>query len=318
MALQITQPGFLTLLQDLGRFGQHHLGLTTGGPMDPWAFRMANRLLENHDNAVAMEITMGGLKAKATQDFCLAVTGAKVDVAIDGKSQPQWQTLFIKKNQTLELGYATQGCRIYIAVAGGLDVGTQFGSASTVVREHIGGLNGAKLEAGTTLNIVDNRFAKPGWRLAEQDIPQYASDVVLRVIPGYQQHYFPRQQQRRFFYHEFEISDLADRMGYRLKGPKIECEISGLLSEGICLGAIQIPADGQPIILMNDRQTIGGYPKIGSVLSLDLAKLAQLTPGAKVSFEPISMDHAHNLLHLASHKFNQIELMPCAMETNHE
>lgn len=318
MALQIINPGFLTLLQDAGRFGQHHLGLTTGGPMDPFAFRMANRLVDNDANAVALEITMGGFKASATEDMCIALTGAKVDVSIDGTKQPQWQMLNLKKGQKLELAYVTQGCRIYLSVAGGFDVAKQFGSASTVVREDIGGIDGAKLNAGTELKLAVKNLPSQAWFLPESHVPEYKSHAVLRVIPGYQEKHFSRHQQRRFFYHEFKISDLADRMGYRLQGPKIECEISGLLSEGICLGAIQIPADGQPIVLMNDRQTIGGYPKIGSVLSLDLANLAQLTPGAMVSFEPISIDHAHNLLHLAEHKFKQIELKPAALETQYE
>ncbi|EAT12405.1 biotin-dependent carboxyltransferase [Bermanella marisrubri] len=318
MALQIIDPGFLTLTQDLGRFGQHHLGLTTGGPMDPFAFRFANRLVDNQANSVALEITMGGFKAVATQDMCVAVTGAKVDVSVDGKRQPQWRTLYIKNGQKIELAYAVKGCRIYLSVAGGFDIKKQFDSASAVVREGIGGINGGKLESGAELKLKKRNSLNQAWYLPESYIPNYGNHAVLRVIPGYQEKHFSRHQQRRFFYHDFRISDLADRMGYRLQGPKIECDINGILSEGICLGAIQIPADGQPIVLMNDRQTIGGYPKIGSVLSLDLAKLSQLTPGATVNFEPISIDHAHNLLHLADHKFKQIELKPCLLEANHE
>ena len=122
----------------------------------------------------------------------------------------------------------------------------------------------------------------------------------MRVIPGYQQRHFSRYQQRRFFSHAFEVSERCDRMGYRLEGPAIHCDIEGILSEGICFGAIQVPADGQPIVLLNDRQTIGGYPKIGSALSLDCAHLAQLRPGGTVHFAPISPHAAHNALHLAA------------------
>ena len=136
------------------------------------------------------------------------------------------------------------------------------------------------------------------YKLREEDQPVYQRDIRVRVISGYQSAHFPALQQRRFFGSEFEVSDRADRMGYRLNGPVIKCDIEGILSEGICQGAIQIPADGQPIVLMNDRQTIGGYPKIGSALSLDLHQLGQLTPGAGVQFERIDLQEAHNILHL--------------------
>jgi len=134
--------------------------------------------------------------------------------------------------------------------------------------------------------------------------------LELRVIPGYQIDSFSSLQQQRFFSGEFITTDRADRMGFRLNGPAINCDIDGILSEGICYGAIQIPPDGQPIILLNDRQTIGGYPKIGAVLSLDLPKLAQSMPGTPIRFTRISVDDAHCLLHLAKHRFQRAELLP--------
>lgn len=302
MSLHIVNPGILSLLQDAGRFGQHSLGLTTGGPMDPLAFQWANRLVGNDGNATTIEVTVGGFKAQAKRDLVVAVTGAKTKVAINGIEKNQWQTLSLKQGESIELGYATEGCRIYLAAAGGFDIEEQFGSTATVLREGIGGVDGKGLTANEVLPVGDSNLSAVNFQRVV-DVPVYESIVTLRVIPGYQEHAFSRHQQRMFFYHEYEVSDLADRMGYRLKGPAVECELNGILSEGICLGAIQVPADGQPIILMNDRQTIGGYPKLGSVLSLDLAKLAQLTPGGRVRFEPITIDHAHNLLHLARHKF---------------
>lgn len=311
---EIQSPGILSLLQDAGRYGQHTIGLTSGGPMDPLAYKWANRLLNNSDNATVIEITVGGLKIKSRTNTFVAVTGAVVPVKINGTEQSQWQTLAIKKDDVLELGFATQGCRIYLAVAGGFQVESQFTSTSTVTREGIGGLEGTKLNLGDTLPLCESADSKIEMKtLPSEHIPEYSNEVTLRVIPGYQQKEFSRHQQRMFFYHEYSISELCDRMGYRLSGPSVTCNIDGILSEGIALGAIQIPKDGQPIILMNDRQTIGGYPKIGSVLSLDLAKLAQLTQGAKVRFEPITIDHAHNLLMLAQHKFNNTQLEPVAL-----
>ena len=309
----IITPGILSLLQDAGRYGQHAIGLTTGGPMDPLAFKWANRLLNNDTNATVIETTVGGLKLKANTDTVIAVTGAKVMLTINGDEKPQWQTLEIKNGDVIELAYATQGCRIYLAVAGGFQVPQQFESSSTVLREGIGGLNGSALTAGDELPVEKNKNVSMK-KLPNECIPEYESDVTLRVIPGYQQHEFSRHDQRMFFYHEYEVSDLCDRMGYRLSGPAVNCQIDGILSEGIALGAIQIPKDGQPIILMNDRQTIGGYPKIGSVLSMDLAKLSQLTQGGKVKFEPITIDHAHNLLVLAQHKFENTQLEPLELQ----
>jgi allophanate hydrolase subunit 2 len=170
-------------------------------------------------------------------------------------------------------------------------------------------MTGGKLEPGDLLKC-DSVSAAPCLRLAEADRPRYATHVQLRVVPGYQDHSFTRLQQRRFFSGIYTVTDRADRMGYRLQGPVIECALEGILSEGICHGAIQIPADGQPIVLLNDRQTIGGYPKIGSALSLDTAKLAQLMPGSTVGFEPISPYAAHNALHLAASRF-----LRCTPET---
>jgi biotin-dependent carboxylase-like uncharacterized protein len=311
---EILSPGILSLLQDAGRYGQHTIGLTNGGPMDPLAFKWANRLLSNDENSTVIETTVGGLKLKSTIDTYITITGAKVNVSINGIESAQWQTLSVKKDDVIELGYATQGCRIYLGVAGGFQVEKQFSSTSTVVRENVGGLNGAALKVGNKLAVVDNKQPANHLKLPEKDIPDYSSDITLRVIPSYQQHDFSRHEQRMFFQNEYSVSDLCDRMGYRLSGQKITCDIQGILSEGIALGAIQVPKDGQPIILMNDRQTIGGYPKIGSVLSLDLAKLAQLTQGAKVRFKPITIDHAHNLLLLAQHKFNNTQLEPLALQ----
>ena len=307
--LKILQSGIMSLIQDEGRFGQHSVGLTTGGPLDPLAFKWANRLVGNAENVAAIEVTVGGLKLRCMCNTYIAVTGAKVDVKINGHFHEQWQTLQLKKDDELELGYATQGCRIYVAVASGLNVPQQFNSNSTVIREGIGGLNGKALQQGDELPLFNETKVLPQYQLPEKDRPEYSDSVTLRLIPGYQEQHFSRHEQRMFFYHEYSVSDLCDRMGNRLSGPKVQCDIGGILSEGICLGAVQIPQDGQPIVLMNDRQTIGGYPKIGSVLSLDLAYLAQLGPGGKVKFEPITIDHAHNELALAQYKYGAQELV---------
>ena len=166
-----------------------------------------------------------------------------------------------------------------------------------------------KLNAGDLLPCEADRD-QVLLRLSPESRPAYSKDIVLRVIPGYQQSSFPPLQQRRFFSGDYTVTERADRMGYRLEGPVIECELNGILSEGICQGAIQIPADGQPIVLLQDRQTIGGYPKIGAALSLDTARLAQLMPGGRVKFREITPFDAHNALQLAASRFHRTHPEP--------
>ncbi len=298
MSLEVLQPGVLSLLQDRGRFGQHRIGLTNGGPLDTEAFLYCNRLLSNDDNCTALEISYGGSRFRAGVDTYLCVTGAETPLTINGKERPLWAVHQVAAGDEIALDFATRGCRNYLGVAGGFRIEPSFGSTATVMRESIGGLRGEKLQAGDILPCAPTRDRKCYYLPAERQ-PHYQNMVTVRVIPGYQQAHFSRLQQRRFFSHGYTVSERSDRMGCRLEGPAISCEIEGILSEGICFGAIQIPADGQPIVLLNDRQTIGGYPKIGSALSLDASRLSQLRPGDTVHFAPISPHGAHNALHLA-------------------
>lgn len=302
----IENPGLLSLLTDTGRFGQAHLGLTTGGPMDPFAFRVANALVGNHANATLIETTLGGLSLKAGADGLIAVTGAVTRVMIDGKDRPMWQSHRVRQGQIIELGQPQQGLRNYVAVSGGFDVKQEFGSTSTVLREGIGGLGGTRLQQGDKLAVGQSAASTCCRWLPESAIPDYGVTRPLRLITGYQYSDFPLYSRQRFFTSAYNVSAQADRMGYRLSGPAIPCGSRSMLSEGIALGAVQVPADGQPIVLLNDRQTIGGYPKLGSVLSLDCARLAQWGPGTTISFEPVSIEQAHNLLHLYQARVTRI------------
>jgi len=306
----VKHPGLLTLIQDSGRFGKHNLGLTNGGPLDVLAFDWANRLLGNDSNATALEISFGGLSLESEIDTAIVVTGAEIPIKINDETMPQWQTHSVKKGDIIELGYTTNGTRAYLAVAGGFSIPLSFGSSATVVREKIGGLNGDKLQVGDHLPC-DTRENSQHYRLAEDDRPQYNDGAILRVVLGYQQSAFDPVEHRRFFGSQYQVTDRSDRMGFRLEGEAIKSSIVGMLSEGICHGAIQIPADGQPIVLMNDRQTIGGYPKIGSVIPLDTAKLAQLSPGTTINFESISPEYAHNLHWLAKSQYERTQPVKC-------
>ncbi len=306
----VRQPGLLSLLHDRGRYGAHNLGLTTGGPLDSLAFDWANRMLGNDINATCIEISFGGLVLEAGLDTSFVVTGAQAPCKLNGEEFAQWCTQDIQSGDKLEIGFTSAGTRCYLAVSGGFDIAPSFGSTSTVVRENIGGINGDKLQAGDQLPCSGTRLTQHCF-LAEGDRPVYADFAELRVVPGYQQAAFSPLQQWRFFNTEYRLSERCDRMGFRLEGETVHSNMIGMLSEGICHGAIQIPADGQPIVLMNDRQTIGGYPKIGSVIPLDTACLAQLSPGAAVRFERISIEQAHNIHCLEQARFARTTLEPC-------
>jgi biotin-dependent carboxylase-like uncharacterized protein len=311
--LVVKQPGVLSLLQDNGRFGFHRLGLTNGGPLDAGAFNWANRLCENSPGTTALELTVGGLVVEVQQPVRLAVTGANADLSINGNAVDMWRTHCLEPGDSLKVGYASQGLRLYLAVTGGFSVEPQFGSTATVVREGVGGLCGRSLEAGDRLHCeaFEASDSSSNWRLESGLRPRYRQEATLRMVPGYQQAQFSEESRARFFSSEYEVTNQSDRMGYRLKGPVITAQVDGVLSEGICHGAVQVPPDGQPIVLLNDRQTIGGYPKIGSVLALDTARLAQLRAGARVRFEAVSIDEARKINAAAYRRFMAIKPEPC-------
>lgn len=313
MSVEIVKPGVLSLLMDAGRYGQHGLGLTTGGPLDEPAFFWANSLVGNAPDATAIEISVGGFELRATQELIFAVTGAAMPLTVDGESQPLWQSHRIQAGSTLKLDFAKQGARSYLAVAGGFDIAPQFGATATVVREGIGGLNGKALAAGDQLPTGTPNGQPTLQRLPDPLQPQYPPSPVLHVVEGYQVAHFSSAQRALFYSNDYALSPQCDRMGFRLSGPALKCDIGGIVSEGICLGAIQVPADGQPIVLLNDRQTIGGYPKIGSVFSEDLPQLAQLLPGARVRFEALDAHTAHAQLLLAARRRDiaLTQLEPC-------
>lgn len=294
----VKQPGLLTLIQDQGRYGAHNLGLTNGGPLDPLAFDWANRLLGNDINDTCLEVSFGGLTLESQVDSSIAITGAELSCKINGKVIEQWRSHVIHKNDLLEFGYVTAGVRAYLAVSGGFQIAPSFGSSATVVREKVGGLNGDKLQAGDELPCAATSTTGV-LSVAEADRPQYGiqngTQAVLRVVLGYQHQAFEPLERFKFFSFDYKVTDRSDRMGFRLEGEPVHTDMVGMLSEGICHGAIQIPADGQPIVLMNDRQTIGGYPKIGSMIPIDTARLAQLKPGSSIKFEEISLEDAHNI-----------------------
>lgn len=285
MTLRILTPGPLSLLQDLGRFGYQSIGVSTGGPMDEHAFLWANRLLENDRNAAQIEVTMGQFSGEFYAATTIAITGADMAATLNGQPIVPWQSYTVNQGDRLALRGARAGMRTYLAVKDGFKVPKPLDSCATVIRDELGGMRGCgeKLKAKDLLRYS---VSKPMLtkRVPHQFIPSHSQTLTLEVILGYQYEDFTPQQRERFFNSTYTLTPQMDRMGCRLSGEAIECQRDKLVSEGIALGAIQIPADGQPIVLLKDRQTIGGYPKIGCVTAKGVSQLAQCLPGAEIRF----------------------------------
>ncbi|WCN07497.1 biotin-dependent carboxyltransferase family protein [Marinomonas mediterranea] len=298
MAFKVIKPGLLTLVQDLGRHGYQHLGVTTGGPMDEMAFRWANALLDNDENDSQLEITFGMLTLEAQADTSIALCGADLGATLNGDSVIPWQTYAIKAGDVLAFQQPKNGLRAYLAVKWGFQIKPILGSVSTVVREKIGGLSGKgdKLQKGDMLAYIacSQHRQRMVPRLA---IPNYNSEEIPMVL-SYQAPTFSHLDQARFFGNHYAVSTESDRMGYRLQGQPIGNNKKGIISEGIAYGAIQIPNDGQPIVLLRDRQTIGGYPKMGCVTPYGGGLLSQKKPGDKVHFANWTIDQVERDRHL--------------------
>ena len=293
--LTFTRPGFLSLLQDGGRRGVMHIGLTTGGAMDRHAWAWANRLLGNPYGSPALEITFGGVEFTSNFNTQIVVTGAEVQCKINGESQPLWTVLNLRNGDQVTLSAPKAGIRSYLAVLGGFQVDPGLGnSCASFTREGLGGLHkdGRPLKEGDHLPCKPDMSQAPNRKVPEQWKPDYKKDLVLYVIPGAQIDRFPASVLETFFSSDYKLTPQTDRMGARLQGPALEPLGTGLISEGIGLGAIQVPADGQPILLLNDRQTVGGYPKLGAVTPRSLDALAQRAPGTRLGFRPLALHEA--------------------------
>jgi len=264
--------------------------------VDEHAYCWANHLLNNHFNDAVVEITFGGLVLEAKTDSFIAVTGADLDFKINDEVAQMWHGLKIHKGDVLSWGNPKSGVRAYLAVKGGFDMPILFDSRSVNLREHIG----AKISEGDAL--LYKGFDEATYRfIPPQYIPNYNQAIVLRILPTYQFNEFSVNQRDLFFNQDYTITNANDRTGCRLSGAPIAIKKERMISEGISYGCVEIATDGLPIILLKDAPSIGGYPKIGTVFSLDLAKLAQKQPNTKLRFELIDMHQAQK----ERKKFNQ-------------
>lgn len=291
----VEKASVFTLLQDIGRYGFTHLGVSPSGVLDEYSAYWANRLLDNDLNTNLLEIAFSNVELKSTVNTTIAITGAFCEFSINAEIKETWKSYNIKAGDIIRIGKFTSGSRVYLAVKNGFDIKKEFGSNSTSIKESLGGIAGDKLKNGDFLPILssDEILEK---RVKEELIPNYDENLTLRVILSYQDYSFSKEEQDKFFNSRYKITSDFNRMACKLSGEKIESNLDGIISEGISFGAIQIPKDGQPIILLKDRQTIGGYPKIGSVLSIDCFKLAQAKIGSEVKFELIDIKKAQEKL----------------------
>ncbi|WP_095187736.1 biotin-dependent carboxyltransferase family protein [Pseudomonas sp. Irchel 3E19] len=283
----------LCLLQDAGRFGVRHLGVTQGGAADWRSMSWANWLLGNGLDLPVIEITLGGFAVLAEEECLLALAGADLGAQIDGQPLAPWRSFKLHKGQTLKFTQPLLGARAYLAAPGGFDAPKVLGSSATVVREELGGLDGMglPLAKGAMLSYHGETLLVRDMPLAHR--PDFRLNAPLDLVLGAQIGQFSGQSLFDVFNSAWTLDSRADRMGIRLLGKPLQYQGQPMISEGIPLGAVQVPPDGQPIVLLNDRQTIGGYPRLGALTPLALARLAQCLPGTRVRLRPVVQDVAH-------------------------
>jgi antagonist of KipI len=294
--IRILEPGPQTTIQDLGRPGHLRVGIPPSGPMDRRAFLLANRLVGNADGVAALECTLAGPRFEARASGAFAVTGGDVPVLLNDVATPMWTTLPLAAGDLVKIGTARAGARAYVAFAGGIDVPPVLGSRATYLRGRLGGLGGRALKRNDVLRVGVAAPA-PRRRVKPTALPVLESEPAVRVVLGPQDDRFSEEGIATFLGSTYEVLPQSDRMGARLRGPRIAHRRGhDIVSDGIALGSVQVPGDGQPIVLLVDRQSTGGYTKIATVCSFDTAQLGQARPGHRVHFQAVTVVEAHWLL----------------------
>jgi len=296
MALRIINPGLMTTIQDLGRYGYAHLGVTPAGAADALALRVANLLLGNEENAAALEMTLLGATVEFQRAAIVVLTGAQVDCRLGSAKAPMWRAFPVLPGAVLKCGAITGGARAYLAVQGGFELKPVMGSVATLRSAHLGGVEGRALKAGDQLAVrhVDSSGVRG---ISRQAIAYLEPRRELRVTPGPQASWVGAEGLQTLQRGSYVVSGDSDRRGIRFQGEALTLPPkSQLITEGISLGAMQVPPDGQPIILFVDQQTTGGYPKVANVIAADLRHVAQLRPRDEVHFRVVSVEEAIGLL----------------------
>jgi biotin-dependent carboxylase-like uncharacterized protein len=297
-SLHVLKPGLLTTVQDFGRPGLQHLGIPVGGALDPVSLRAVNTLLGNASDTAALEVAyLGPTLLADADDVRLALVGAHAEISVfpDGnpaaaRRVPGNRTFLLRRGECVRVGALIGGAVLYVAAEGGFAIEPILGSASTCMRGGFGGIDGRALVAGDSLPLRQGKAAERQEReLTGLDLK---APVRFRAIPGPQADMFSTAEIAAFFAAEYTVSHGSDRMGMRLAGPPIAALKHDIVSDAIAPGAIQVPGNGEPIVLLADRQTTGGYPKIATVISADLPALGRLPIGATIAFQAVSMEEA--------------------------
>ncbi len=306
---EVIEPGLLTTVQDLGRYGFQKYGIPVSGAMDTYSLRFANILIGNAEEDAGLEITVLGPKLRILSHSCIVITGADINPKIDGDSVSQWVPIDVHPGNILTFGPVSDGMRSYLSVPGGIDVPMLLGSRSTYTKSNMGGYHGRSLNIG---DIIKANYLKPNVEISVKALPEelvfYPFGHVhdLRVVLGPQDKAFTTEGISTFLNSEYTVSIQSDRVGYRLEGPVVEHSNGfDIISDGSSLGSVQIPGDGSPIVLMSDRGTTGGYTKIATVISTDIYKLAQAMAGDRIKFSLVNIDEAENLLRTRESRITQ-------------
>jgi antagonist of KipI len=313
MAINVLKPGLLTTVQDEGRFGYQKTGLVASGALDAAALRTANLLVGNPTGAAGLECTLRGPTLRFEADALLALTGADLAASIDGQPVPPGRPVAVRAGTMLAFGAPKASGRAWLAVAGGVAVPPVLGSRATYLRAALGGLAGRALRAGDELPVGEwpatgrrlfellkpqlaAGWAAARWYAAPVPLAQPGKPLWLRALPAPEYEQFDLASQRAFWEEEFTVTPAADRMGARLSGPALRRIASAeLLSSAVTFGTVQVPAGGQPIVLLADRQTTGGYPRLAQVITADLGRLAQALPGTRLRFQLVVLAEAQAL-----------------------
>tara|TARA_B100000929_G_scaffold184490_1_gene146125 strand:- start:100 stop:1026 length:927 start_codon:yes stop_codon:yes gene_type:complete len=295
LSIRILNPGLQTTIQDLGRNGYSHYGVSSSGAADDLSFRLGNLIVGNKENLAAIEMTLLGGDYKFDIDANISLTGSKFDAKIEGESLHFYKNIPIQSGQLLSIGQSLQGSRCYLAVRGGIDINDVLSAKTTHLTSKIGGVDGRSLKKDDVLIIGEEQKLLNPININEMlDINM----SKLLIIKGLQSNYISKSTWKIFLNQEYIVSNLSNRMGIRLEGNSLKLDNENeIITEGVPLGAIQLPSNGYPIISFVEHQTTGGYPKIANVISSELHKVGQLKPGDKFQFELVSLEEAEALRH---------------------
>ena len=309
----VLKPGILTTVQDLGRYGYQKYGIVVSGAMDIYSMKLSNILVGNNEKEGVFEITLKGPELEIQKGNLIAITGADISPEINGISVPMNRPVYLREDCILKFGECKNGCRSYIAFAGGFDIEPVMGSKSTYLRGKLGGIDGRALKKYDKIELGEKNFISksiiqkleeykksdtfvyPDWYINNYNIKK-SDTQIIRFIEERQYVDLSEESKKRFLNSEFTIDSKSDRMGYRLKGPEIKLKSQiEIISGEVSFGTVQLPLDGNPIILLADRATAGGYPKIAHIAACDIQKLVQMKPSEKIKFKKITFSEAEEL-----------------------